>query len=247
MRKLEAKQLGKKRGKKMDSRGVAKPALVIVAVLLALVCGTVVAPVVASVANVDPDSPFYGLKRLGERVRGLSEEEQLKLRWAEFNVMAAKSKGVHFKWLLEEFGQKMRDVIENVPNNVEKKQEVIRWMQQQMPGVGEIKLRLMAWAHERLKVELGNLPEVAPIVGSIGAELEDIQRSLPSAMEDNMQQMLARIQKVDEQMRGLMLKYRGKFPGWVEDYLELDNLMDYIGVKIRASAAAGPKFKGGSR
>jgi len=234
-------------GKNLGSRGLARPGIVIVATMLALVGGTVVAPVLASAANVDPDSPFYGLKRLGEQIRGVSKEEQLKLRWQEFNSMAAKSKGVHFKWILEEFGQKMRDVIESAPNNVEAKQELIRWMQQQMPGVGEIRLRLMGWAHERLKGELENLPEAAPMVKSIGDEIEEIQKSLPGATEDEMEQIMARLQKVDERIKALMLKYGGRTRGWVKDYLEVDNLVEYIGVKIRANVAMGPKFKGGSK
>ncbi|MEM2600488.1 MAG: hypothetical protein QXE29_01940, partial [Candidatus Hadarchaeales archaeon] len=75
----------------MESRGIA-PLIAVVVIVTALGTSTAI-PVAASVADVDPDHPLYSLKRIGERIRGLSDVEQMKLRWQEYQKMVEKGKG----------------------------------------------------------------------------------------------------------------------------------------------------------
>jgi hypothetical protein len=91
------------------------------------------------VANVDPDHPLYSLKRVGERIRGLSAAEQMKLRWTEYQKMVEKGKGLQYQSVLKEFVDKLNSL---APYDMKTKHEIITWMQGQMPGIGEIRLKL---------------------------------------------------------------------------------------------------------
>ncbi|MEM3170894.1 MAG: hypothetical protein QXL58_00745 [Candidatus Hadarchaeales archaeon] len=121
----------------MESRGIA-PLIAVAVIVTALGTSTAI-PVAASVADVDPDHPLYSLKRIGERIRGLSDVEQMKLRWQEYQKMVEKGKGLQYQSILKEFVDKLNSV---APYDVKTKQEIIAWMQQQMPGIGEIRLKL---------------------------------------------------------------------------------------------------------
>lgn len=121
----------------MENRGIAP---LIAAVVLVAALGTSTAvPVAASVANVDPDHPLYSLKRVGERIRGLSDTQQMKLRWQEYQRMVEKGKGLQYQKILKEFVDKLNSV---APYDVKTRQGIISWMQEQMPGIGEIRLKL---------------------------------------------------------------------------------------------------------
>lgn len=139
----------------MENRGIA-PLVAIAVIVTALGTSTAV-PVAASVANVDPDHPLYSLKRIGERIRGLSEIEQMKLRWQEYQKMVEKGRGLQYQKILQEFLDKLNAV---APYDVKTKQEIIVWMQQQMPGIGEIRLRLaeeIASENEEWSNEVGQI------------------------------------------------------------------------------------------
>lgn len=139
----------------METRGIAP---LIAAVVMVAAMGTATAvPVAASVANVDPDHPLYSLKRVGERIRGLGATEQMKLRWAEYQRMVEKGKELQYREILQEFVDKLNSV---APYDVTTKQEIVRWMQQQMPGIGEVQLKLAELAageNEELRAQIENL------------------------------------------------------------------------------------------
>jgi len=111
----------------------------VVVVVAVLVGSAVAAPVVASAADVDPDHPLYPLKRVGERIRGLDNVEQMKLRWQEYQRMAEKGKGLQYRHILQEFVDKLKALS---PSDVKDRWELVRWMQEQMPGIGEVRLKL---------------------------------------------------------------------------------------------------------
>jgi len=133
----------------MEEKGIA-PLVAAVALVAALGSATAV-PVAASVANVDPDHPLYPLKKVGERMRGLSAEEQMKLRWAEYRRMVEKGKGLQYQSVLKEFVDKLNSV---APSDAPAKQEVVRWMQEQLPGIGEAQLKLAEQAAPQLREEV---------------------------------------------------------------------------------------------
>ena len=137
---------------KMGEKGIAP---LVAAVVLVAALGTATAvPVAASVANVDPDHPLYSLKRVGERIRGLSTAEQMKLRWEEYQRMVEKGKGLQYQSVLKEFVDKLNSV---APYDVPAKQEIVRWMQEQLPGIGEVQLKLaleVAGDNQQLRAEV---------------------------------------------------------------------------------------------
>jgi len=137
---------------KMGEKGIAP--LVAAVVLVAALGSATAVPVAVSAANVDPDHPLYSLKRVGERIRGLSTVEQMKLRWAEYQRMVEKGKGLQYQSVLKEFVDKLNSV---APSDAPAKQEIVRWMQEQLPGIGEVQLKLALQAagdNQQLRAEI---------------------------------------------------------------------------------------------
>ncbi|TDA31124.1 MAG: hypothetical protein DSO04_04615 [Hadesarchaea archaeon] len=136
----------------MGEKGIAP--LVAAVVLLAGIGSATAVPVAASVANVDPDHPLYSLKKVGERIRGLSTAEQMRLRWQEYQRMVEKGKGLQYQGVLKEFVEKLNSV---APYDAPAKQEIVRWMQEQLPGIGEVQLKLALQAagdNQQLRAEV---------------------------------------------------------------------------------------------
>ncbi len=186
----------------MESRGIAP--LVAAVVLVAAIGASTAAPVAASVANVDPDHPLYSLKRVGERIRGLSDTEQMKLRWQEYQRMVEKGKGLQYRSVLKEFVDKLNSV---APYDVKTKQEIIAWMQEQMPGVGEIRLRL------------------AEQIAGENAEWRNEVRQIRTSWEGSGDQ---------EDLSAGMLHLRERVRERVrEEYLKVENLLETACLRMR--------------
>ena len=120
-----------------EQRGVAS---IIAVIIVATSVGAGMAtPVVVDAVNVDPDSPFYGIERLGERIRMIGDEDQMIERWGEYVRMVNRGKGLVYKEILEEYWEKMQSV---APENVETKREILQWMQEQMPEIELVRIKL---------------------------------------------------------------------------------------------------------
>ncbi|MEM3401660.1 MAG: DUF5667 domain-containing protein [Candidatus Hadarchaeales archaeon] len=98
----------------MDSRGIATVAVVIVVVSTA---GGVATPVIVDTIDVDPESPFYGLERIGEGMKeavlggqgfdiALAEE-----RVKEFKVMNERGKSTAYLGLVDEAEDRMASAV----------------------------------------------------------------------------------------------------------------------------------------
>jgi len=207
-----------------DQSGVAVLAVVII---VAASTGVAVAtPVVVDAVDVDPDSPFYGLERLGEQIRMVNNEDQMKERWSEYARMADRGKGIEYKNILEEFVGKMHDV---APENVGAKQEMVRWMQEQMPGVGLVKLRLM----RELCLELReNLPEVSGELENELSDLENIEQVLLAENYSSLENIGARLELKAEHLRQIAERYENRLRERVHRYFDIDNILVDIDVTV---------------
>ena len=187
---------------KLGRSGVA---VVAVVVIVAASMGVGVAtPVAVSLKGVDPDSSLYGLSRLGESIRHVSDVDQMKLRLGEYQRMVAKRKGLEYQAILDEFKDKMENVLDQMPDNVEAKREIIQWMQQQMPGIGEARLRTMIEACETMRGDLENHPEVGAAIGEMENEIENYAREMPHASPERMENIGAMAYLIRERIMDMI-------------------------------------------
>jgi len=133
----------------IDQRGVA--ALIVLIIVLASAGAAAATPVAVDVADIDQDHPLYELERVGERIRMVDNEHQMMERFQEYSKMCEKGKGSQYHAIMQEFRERMIDILETTPENTEAKARVIAWMQEQMPGIGKIRLELMREAAAQLR------------------------------------------------------------------------------------------------
>ena len=203
----------------LEQRGVA--AITAVIIVAASVGAGAATPVIVDAVDVDPDSPFYGIERLGERIRMISDEDQMQERWEEYGRLVDRGKGLAYKGILEEFADKMRDV---VPGDVETRQETVQWMQEQMPGIGMVQLRLCKELCLRLKQDLADTPEVERIENCI-RECENFEQNW--ATPELRENIRARLRLIREITENIANRYRAQIhrPMDLDVYFDIDNLL----------------------
>lgn len=202
-----------------DQRGVA--ALTVIIIVAASTGAAIATPVVVDAVDVDPDSPFYGLERLGERIRMVSDEDQMKERWGEYARLVARGRGLEYRNILNEFTEKMQSV---TPENGEVKQEIVGWMQDQMPGMVQVRLRLAKNLCQRLRE---NMPELENEL----AELEGLE-DLPAADNEVRENLRARLSLIVEQIREIAQKHENQLEEEILEYLDLENLVADVDVEV---------------
>ncbi|MEM2908107.1 MAG: hypothetical protein QXP65_02790 [Candidatus Hadarchaeales archaeon] len=212
--------------RKLGQGGVATVA--VVAIIIAVAGATVAAPVAVDAADVDPDHPLYALERLGERIRGVGVEVQARERWREYAGLVERGKGLEYRQILQEFVDKMREV---APGDVEAKQEVVRWMQEQMPGIGLVQLRLCREFAERLRGELADLPDVSDEVGEEIAGIENCIREWQASPELR-ENIRARLRLIMERLENIAERHRERIRERVLHYLDIDNLLVDVDVRM---------------
>jgi len=212
----------KKRRKKMfgtEQKGIA--AITAVIIVATSIGAGVATPVIVDAVDVDPDSPFYGLERLGEQIRMVGDEDQMKERWGEYVSLVNRGKGLAYRSILETFVEKMHDV---VPGDVETKQEIVQWMQEQMPRVGMVQLRLCKEICQQLKQDLDNTPEAEWIENCI-RECENFEENWDT--HELRTQIQARLRLIRERIKHIMNIYRAQIhkPMDVDVYFDIDNVL----------------------
>ena len=203
----------------LEQRGVA--AITAVIIVAASIGAGVATPVVVDAVDVDPDSPFYGLERLGERIRMVGGEDQMKERWGEYVSLVNRGKGLAYRSILETFVEKMRDV---VPGNVETRQEIVQWMQEQRPEIGMVQLRLCKELCLRLKQDLADTPEAEWIENCI-RECENCEQNW--ATPELRERIRARLRLIRERTENIANRYRVQIhrPMDVDMYFDIDNVL----------------------
>jgi len=217
---------------KLGQRGVA-PVIAVVIVAASIGVG-VATPVIVDAADVDPDSPLYGLERLGESIRRVGIEDQMMERWGEYQRMVGENKGLEYRAIIEEFRDRMKEVLEQMPENVEAKQGIIRWMQEQMPGVGEVRMRLMMEACEGIRGELKDLPEVRAVIEEMENEIENYERELPTAPPERVENIRACAHLIRERIGDIIERYQHRMRHPIIVYIDIDNIVIDIDVTICA-------------
>lgn len=207
--------------RKLDQRGVA--AIPVVVILLVSTGAAISTPVIVDLVDVDPDSPFYGLERLGERVRFVGDEDQMKERWSEYAKLVDRAKGLEYKHILQEFVEKIHKV---VPGDSAAKQEIVQWMQMQMPEIGQVKLKLMKELCEELKDEL---PELSGELENELEDLENIEIGVPevTTVSDNVQ---AHLQLKFQRLWQIAQQYQPQVSEKIWDYFDIENVLVDVNV-----------------
>jgi hypothetical protein len=134
---------------RMEESGVA--AVAVLAIVLVSAGAAVATPVVVDTIDVDPDSPFYGLERLGEQIKMVSNEAQMMERWTEYERMVDRGKALEYRAIMQEFVDKLQAI---EVDNSEAKRALVEWMQEKMPGIGMVRARIAEELCERLREKL---------------------------------------------------------------------------------------------
>jgi tetratricopeptide (TPR) repeat protein len=203
----------------LDQRGIA---VVAVVVIIAASTGVSVAtPVVVDIIDVDPDSPFYGLERLGERMRRVGDEDQMKERLGEYVRLVDRGKGLEYKRIMEEFVEKMHTV---APGDVATKQEIVQWMQNQMPEICRVQLKLYKEMLEKCKLEA---PEHGEEFANEIKVLLDYEKR-PTISPDLLVEIQGCLELIDEKVKDLLGE---KLPR-LAPYFEIDSVLIDVNIKV---------------
>jgi thioesterase domain-containing protein len=222
--------------RKLDQRGVA--AVTVVVIIAVSAGGAVATPVAVDLADVDPDHPLYGLERLGERIRRVGDVDQMKERWAEFQRMEGKAKGWKYRNILAEFRDKMNEIIEKMPENVESKAEIIAWMQDQMPGIGRIRIGMLRRACGYIKEDLADKPEIGKLMDETMDELDNLEQELravpPEQAENFGENFRARMWVIRRRIRNIVARHPGRIRRPANVYIDIDDVVGDVNVTINA-------------
>lgn len=194
---------------------------------------TTAVPVAVDAIDVDPDHPLYGLERLGERIRRINTEDQMRERWGEYARLAERGKGLEYKRILEEFVTRMHEV---APGDVEARKEAVRWMQEQMPGIGLVQLRLCRELAERLKEDLADLPEVQGEVEDEIGEIENYVRGWQAASPELRENIRAHLRLIMGRLENIAERHRARIRKPFFAYLDIDNMLVDVDIKVNVEA-----------
>ena len=159
------------------------------------------AGVVVDLYDVDPDHVLYEFEKEGEVILEIAPEELMVERWSEYERLVDRGKGLEYKVILEEFVEKMREC---VPGDVEVEVEVIRWMQEQMPGIGRVQLMLCKEMLVEIKEEMPELEvEIEVEIEAIENYLEELPALPPAEWE-----------KIRAHIRLIREKFENLHPDW---------------------------------
>ncbi|MEM3452664.1 MAG: hypothetical protein QW835_03445 [Candidatus Hadarchaeum sp.] len=221
----------------MGKAGIA--VAIVLVIVAASIGGAMATPIIVDSIGASPDSPLYGLRRLGEKIRMVSEEEQMKRRWDEYLQMVNKGKGLEYAQILEEFHEKMTKV---ASAEVEAKEEIVRWMQEQVPGIGLVELKLAGECISRSRGFVENAPGFPEGLENIIRILQELEQRYQAGTDEARENILAQLQLVMEQLRIMISRIRGQLPGELRRYFDADNLlMDArIGLKLRIGGGPVP-------
>jgi len=211
----------------MDHAGVAP--LMVAVVVVASLSASVAAPVAVDTVNVDPDHPLYVLERLGERIRGANPTDLMMERWTEYKRLVDRGKGLKYKHILDDFVHEMRKV---APGDVEPKMKIVQWMQEQMPGIGLVQLKLCEDVLSKCKEALADVPEVSKMLENEIEALEELEKtSITPEIIENVRSRLTLIREwIDEVRKG----YAKRLPAVVSKYFDIDNVFVNVTANIEA-------------
>jgi len=213
---------------KIGKVGVATAAVLVIVV--ASIGGAMATPIIVDAAGADPDSPLYGLGRLGESMRMASDEEQMKNRWNEYSQMVSRGKGLEYSVILEEFNEKMKSV---APLDAEAKKEVVRWMQEQMPGMGLMEFQLANEFSSKFREFVENAPEYQERIDNIIRVLTDLGEQYSSATPEMQENILAQLRIIMDEFRMLTGRFGGRLPPELNHYFNADNLLMDSGIHLK--------------
>ena len=216
---------------RLGKKGIAP--IIVLTILLMSTGAAIATPVVVDAVGVDPDSPLYGLGRLGERIRMASDEEQMKKRWGEYSRMVNRGKGLEYQSILEEFQEKMESV---APSDAEAKKEIVRWMQEQMLGIGLVELKLAKQFSQDLKKQMANIPGAIRELENETEVLERLENQFPNASPELQENILARLRLITQELQLIARQLGNQPPRGLRNYFHIDNMMIDLDIRMNIHA-----------
>ena len=214
--------------KTLGQKGIATiPVVVIVLISTGAAAAT---PIVVDLVDVDPDSPFYGLERLGEKIRMVGEDDQMMERWAEYVHLVDRAKGVEYEHILEEFAEKMHKTISS---DAVTKQKFVKWMEEHLPEVKLVRVKLMKELCEKLKKKF---PELSVEVDNEIQVLDDILDKVSSAAVQYMDNTQAHIEFIVQRLHQLA-EQQGQMPEDISNYFHVENTLADVNIAIDVEVA----------
>ncbi|MEM2878369.1 MAG: hypothetical protein QXG10_02330 [Candidatus Hadarchaeales archaeon] len=205
---------------RMGENGVA--AVVVLAVVLASTGAAVATPVVVDIVDVDPDSPFYGLERLGEQIRMVGSEAQMMERWTEYERMVERGKGQEYRGVMQEFVDRLQALD---PEKWEEKTELVAWMQEKMPGIGAVRAHVAVQLCERLRKIVGDNELEREELDNLRQEMAEIRNRIRERYANENDEIRAMIRIRLEAIQRVMERVRERSTENLDEYMVIiDNL-----------------------
>jgi len=222
---------------KMGESGIAPVA--VLAIILVSTGTAVATPVIVDTIDVDPDSPFYGLERLGEQIKMVSNEAQMVERWTEYERVVERGKGLEYRGVMQEFVDRLQALERE---NWESKMELVAWMQEQMPGIGLVRAMVMEQVCERLKEKIGDNLQEREEIDDIIREMAEIRDRIRVRYAEENEEIRARVQLRLEALRQIANRIMEKTGENLQEMLEIiDNLREAelrVEAKVRQTIEA---------
>jgi len=135
------------------------------------------------VADVDPDHPLYGLERLGERIRMVGDEDQMKERLGEFMAMVKKGIGKDYAAVMEEFRGKWKELVVDKPVDDAERKVLLEWMKERKHDLTEAQIELTRELLAEFKED--KIPtEIAELIKEKREKFEALVKKIKAATTD---------------------------------------------------------------
>jgi len=241
----------------LSQSGIAT--VTVIAAVVAVAGGTVGTPVAVDEIDTLPDSPFYGLERLGEDIKEAFvggqgfDVDRAEERASEFVAMADRGKAQEYLGLVDEAGDRLDSAIrragdaeglEVARDAVNKHIAVLENVLEKVPDAAKPAISLVISRSARgaeviADVKAGELP-MGDAVRSRLSEIKSYVEAVRSEAEDNLSAGMSAaeiVQNIEiDAAEGLIEKFVSMAENKGEDYLELVELaQNRLDAAIRAA------------
>jgi len=210
----------------MDKSGVA--ALTALVIILASAGAAVATPVAVDTIDVDPDSPFYGLERLGEQIKMVSNEAQMMERWTEYERMVDRGKALEYRAIMQEFVDKLQAI---EVDNSEAKRALVEWMQEKMPGIGMVRARIAEELCEGLREKLQPGSDEYKVLENELRALQQVRERISAGQGDETE-VRAMVELRLEEARKIAERVREPTGENIEKWLEIADALKNVEVTV---------------
>ncbi len=225
----------------MESKGIAP--LVVMIIVVAAGGASIGAPVAVDTIDVDPDSPFYALERLGERIKGVGDMSLMQERFMEFSKMCDKGKGSSYLSIQDEFQRLYDKLMTKLPENSPKRAKILEWIQKQRARFVKNRIQLLKEAALRMKLDLrGTTDEarVAEIEEQLSQALEKLRArprvQVPPELDNVLLEVAGQLELLKQKISELKARVETKLSLKVRKSIEAEESATEVEFEVEARA-----------